>query len=151
MSTDVKEIFRDIVGLPCWNVKRGIGTFITIDFGKPRIRIAEPNSRRSNRQMILYGEWHLWIYDCHWRIYSNSASVATDESNDSDINKWVRYLDGQKLTSVTYNGKETIFLFDLGGTIITYPVDVHNGIDQWILYHEDQAVANLTNAGKICR
>lgn len=149
MTKDISELFRGCIGAPAWNVKRGVGTFITLEFGAPRIRRSDPNSRRTFRQMLLHGEWHLWIYDCHWSILSNSVSVATDQSGDDEINKWIEFLNGQILQSVNIDGMETIFKFDLGGSIVTYPADIEDGIDQWILYHENDSFISLTSSGNL--
>jgi hypothetical protein len=33
---------RSILGKPCWNVKRGHGSFLTLEFGQPHLVVWEP-------------------------------------------------------------------------------------------------------------
>ena len=34
--------FAKLLGLPCWGVKRGWGSFLTLEFGEPHLEVVEP-------------------------------------------------------------------------------------------------------------
>jgi hypothetical protein len=36
------RVFREIYGKPCWNVRPGYGSFLTLEFGKPHLDVREP-------------------------------------------------------------------------------------------------------------
>lgn len=76
----VGSVFAPLLGLPCWNVQKGQGSFLTFEFGDPSLQIREPIEsttaasatilawrRRRRRSIRPIGEWHLWIYCCNWR------------------------------------------------------------------------------------
>jgi hypothetical protein len=70
----VVESFRPLLGLPSWLVKRGYGSFITLEFGQPQIREGRYVAREGYLPDIPIGvelrptsvcsDWHLWIYSC---------------------------------------------------------------------------------------
>jgi len=69
-----------------WGAKEGYGASINLDFGQPFLKIREPiksnaKSKRvreilSFRQVIVSGEWHLWIYICDWFILQKGETIA---------------------------------------------------------------------------
>lgn len=42
----VAAAFRPLYGLPCWNVRPGQGSFLTLEFGTPHLEIIEPREAR---------------------------------------------------------------------------------------------------------
>jgi len=147
MNKDIENHFNGVVGLPVWNAKQGVGSFLTLEFGRPRIRKIEPNSRRSSRKVVVYGEFHLWIYDCHWEILKSSSKIADDKSKKNSIEKSLDFLNGQILVSVEFHESLTRFSFDLGSSLITSPLEIKEGLDQWILYRENHSILALTKDG----
>jgi hypothetical protein len=144
--------FRKLYGKPCWNAKRGYASFITFEFGEPRLEIREPHessaaSRRvrellARRQVTLRGDWHLWIYCCDWRVSARRKLVG-GSSSDRAIQHAVAFLDGQALTEVSLNYRScrSVFVFDLGGRLITTPCDSDS--EQWMLYEPSGKVLTL--------
>jgi hypothetical protein len=66
------DVFEPVLGLPSWLVRKGIGSFITLEFGDPTLTIRDPkpwtartatgealSTRR--RQTSVHGEWHQWM------------------------------------------------------------------------------------------
>jgi hypothetical protein len=148
-----QEAYSKLYGKPCWNVKPGHGSFLTFEFGEPRIEIIEPRTtegrvsarvRRNLARRIVYprGEWHLWIYCCDWSV-SRSGKVVGDCSTNRRIRKAADDLDGQVLTDITIvkRGCRTIFEFDLGSVMETKPYD--RGSEQWMLYEPSGNVLTL--------
>src|ERR1700676_478999 len=89
-SDPLYRAFAPLIGLPAWFIQRGHGSFLTLEFGAPHLEIREPKVVRPDmdervaallrrRQVSLGGEWHLWIYCCHWRVLSGSEEIAWSE------------------------------------------------------------------------
>ena len=38
----VEAAFQPVLGLPCWGVQCGYGSFLTLEFGQPRLEVVEP-------------------------------------------------------------------------------------------------------------
>lgn len=154
----IAEAFRPLANLPCWNVKRGHGTFLTFDFGEPHLEIAEPRKAApeasprakqllARRRVILRGEWYLWIYCCMWQV-RDGARVVGDWSSSRRIDRAASFLAGQKLISVSIpkRGVRTTFTFDLNGTLETAPYD--RSSEQWMLYEPDGRVLTVRAGGE---
>ncbi len=69
----IEGVFGRLYGEPCWNVKRGHGSFLTLEFGEPYLTVKEPGEvtpemspvqkwYQCTRHVFVHGEWHLWIY-----------------------------------------------------------------------------------------
>lgn len=149
----INRSFEALYGKPCWGVKRGSGSFLTMEFGRPHLRIREPQvtptdlSRRvrasfARRLAIVHGDWHLWIYCCNW-VVREGVKVVGDFSTGRRVDRAVAFLDGQKLLSVSLRsrGAGTIFRFDLGGELETSPFDRKS--EQWLLYEPSGKVLVL--------
>jgi hypothetical protein len=150
---DVEAAFAPLLGLPCWNVKPGYGSFLTLEFGEPHLKIREPREVKSGskrvrellarRNVHVRGQWHLWIYCCEWEVYSGKKRVGHSDLKASGT-KWIergaRELDGQKLTGVRVKPKSgnSVFTFDLGSRLETKPYNRRS--EQWLLYEPDGRV-----------
>ena len=150
--------FRKIYGKPCWGVKQGYGSFLTLEFGKPRIVVREPivasksateKVRKSLARRLAYprGEWHLWIYCCDWRAMYRGKRIG-NSSTDVGIRRAATFLNGQKLLrfSVSPRKLRCVFRFDLGGALITWPFDRTR--EQWLLYEPSGKVLVLRADGR---
>ena len=145
MKDVIAKTFGKVYGLPCWNVKPGLFPGLTMEFGPPHLEInREPQppqpgwSRRlrehmARRIVVVHGDWHLWLYACHWSIAIEGKNVG-DSSTRRTILKGARALDGQALTAVEVRsrGCRTIFRFDLGAVLETWPYDRKS--EQWHLF-----------------
>lgn len=127
-----------MIGLPAWNAMQGHGSFLTLEFGEPSLKVHEWHSRSMGLRRSAYvsGRWHLWIYCCHWRLRQDGTQAAWSEDPDDVIGRAVARLNGQKLTAVTVEtgrGKSS-FIFDLGGTLETWPYGDDPATAQWMIY-----------------
>jgi hypothetical protein len=138
--------FRKVYGKPCWGVRQGYGSFLTLEFGKPRIVVREPTvasknvtekTRRTLARRLVYprGQWHLWIYRCEWEVLFRGKRVGRSSTN-TEIRHAVDFLNGQKLLrfSILPRKLRCSFSFDLGGTLITQPFDKEG--EQWLLFRK---------------
>jgi len=129
----IDDCLAPLVGLPCWQVKPGYGTFITLEFGDPHLEIREPKGTLTDRAVTVRGAWHLWIYCCSWTIDDPDGTIGTAGDNNRLFRQATSYLDGQALTcaSVTSDACST-FRFDLGGSLTTQPYNDDG--EQWMLF-----------------
>lgn len=146
----VSEVLRPVLGRTSWQVKRGYGSFITMEYGEPHVDAGRPRLRPVSveggpakalqRRPVLRGDWHLWIYCCEWSLLLEDTQLAHNESDDGVMHRALRVLDGQALQAVDIepgNGR-TSFTFDLGCSLLTYPALPgayrDEPVEQWMLY-----------------
>lgn len=130
---------KPMLGLTAWGVKQGHGSFLTFEFGQPKLEVEEHLSR-SRRSAYVRGEWRLWIYCCHWRIVQDGEQLAGSEDDEKTIGRATAVLNGQNLIGVNVpsgNGRSS-FDFDLGGLLETWPYGDHATEEQWMIHHESQ-------------
>ena len=124
-----------IVGMVAWHVKLGFGSFFTMEFGDPTLKVREPvQSKKSNsplvakllskREVDVVGQWHLWVQHFDWNIFSNGEFLASVDSDKKSIADALEQLDGQRLDSISLVGVKLILNFDLGAT-----VELHSDAD----------------------
>ncbi len=148
-----ERVFRPVYGLPCWGVQPGCGSFLTLEFGEPHLRIREPidsenkvplrvKRHLARRRVFVKGQWHLWIYCCDWSVYEN-GKVKGDSTSRRRIRRAAEVLDGQKLTSVTITprGCRSVFKFDLGARLETKPFDRKS--EQWMFFQLSGKILTL--------
>lgn len=140
----IQQVFKELYGLPGWNVHIGYGSFLTFEFGQPRLEIREPRelTRKvslrmkrayARRRVTLRGNWHLWIYCCDWYVCEGERIVG-DSNTKRAAHRAAAFLDGQKLVrfDLAKRGARCVFEFDLGATLHTQPHDRRS--EQWLLY-----------------
>lgn len=107
----IQSLFAPIIGLPAWNVRKGHGSMLTMEFGEPRLDIREPlaattaSSPRvveqlARRRVTPVGLWHLWLYGCDWRLLMNGSQTASSTDTDAILAQAAQSIDGQKLISL---------------------------------------------------
>jgi hypothetical protein len=155
-----EELFRPLIGIPCWNVKKGYGSILTFEFGQPSLRIRQPRDvptelprvrkQFARRLVTVRGEWHLWIYCCGWRIWTDGDVLAYNESTDEQIAAACLQIDGQAIQSVKRvpETNHILFTFDLGGTLETGPYS-DEVLEQWMLFLPDGNVYTFRSDGAI--
>ena len=135
----VDAFVSPILGLAAWDVKQGHGSFLTFEFGQPKLKVVERRQSRDgrlSRGAFVQGEWHLWIYCCHWRVFQDGSQLAWSEDADEVIGRAAASLSGQKLVAVNVvpaEGRST-FTFDLGGSLETWPYGDDPNTEQWFIY-----------------
>jgi hypothetical protein len=147
------RIFRELYGEPCWNVRPGYGSFLTLEFGKPHLQVLEPTVaskdaprkvRRllARRNIFVQGEWYLRIASCAWEVLSEGKHVGNGSTKLS-MRRAAGLLDGQKLIQFSFLPEKrwSVFEFDLGATLRTVPYDRKG--EQWVLRTPKQKILAL--------
>ena len=102
----IRDRFAPLSGLPCWDVRQGYGSFVTMNFGQPHLDVTEPAPKAKSRalrrrRVTVSGEHHLWIEQCEWRIIEFEKEIAMSESDATDISRALARLDSQLLKEIT--------------------------------------------------
>ena len=156
------DAFAQIAGLPSWEVRRGHGSFVTLEFGAPRVEISDvralplPIAREQlqvpGRSAYVRGEWHLWIYCCEWSLSWRDREIGNSESPDVPMNRALGVLNGQSLIDVvagTADGRSS-FAFDLDCVLATRPPpDAARDLVQWMFFRPSGDVLNLYADGRL--
>ena len=85
--SQIERSFAPLIGMPCWGVSRGYGSFLTLEFGAPKLIVREPREptrkvsprvqREFARRLVsVHGRWHLWIYCCEWYLRDSGKLVG---------------------------------------------------------------------------
>jgi len=154
----LQRILKKVYGKPSWDVHKGHGSFVTFEFGKPKLEVSKKVLRPKagakflkypKRMAKVHGDWHLWIYCCHWEIRQHGRRIAHSESEDQKIDKACNFLNGQLLTKVVVTPRtwKTDFYFDLGGHLQTSSYR-SEPIEMWMMYCPDGRVFTLRDDGK---
>lgn len=78
-------------------VKQGHGSFITFDFGRDVTRQVKT---RNGIITSHFGEWHLWVYMCAWRIDKTKIPVVGCEATREKISCFLSELQKRRLKEV---------------------------------------------------
>jgi hypothetical protein len=160
VAKSVDDFFRKVYGMPAWNVQPGYGTFVTFEFGSPHLVVDEPIKSKAKsarvrknlarRRVRVYGDWHLWIYCCAWRIYQRRTLLAHWAQSREKTSRAIEALDGQRLLRVRVNSNtaRSEFIFDLGGRLVTEPYDDDPSTEQWMFYPRKGAGLTLRATGE---
>lgn len=144
-SSPLNTFIGSMLGLPAWGVKQGHGSFLTFEFGEPKLEDEERHSadKGLRRSAYVHGQWHLWIYCCHWRAIQDGAQLASSDDADTLIGRATATLNGQKLIDVRVAPDEgrSNFTFDLGGSLETWPYGDDSTDEQWTIHTDIEAFA----------
>jgi hypothetical protein len=147
---------------PCWGVSYDRQLNLTMSFGAPSLRIREPYvthskspvARRmaSRRSVTVRGQWWLWLFCCYWQLKRNDEVLATGSASFRRIERALKELNGQKLSSLSVDWKtgSTRFAFDLGCELSCRRFERDSNSDLWTLYGPGDDCLSVNGAGQ-CR
>lgn len=158
LPQQIHDSFAPLLGEPCWQVRRGYGSFLTFEFGDPHLEIYEPRTvpahyservrkRLARRNIFIHGDWHLWIYCCDWLVTAHGERIG-ESSTHERMDRAAAELDGQALIQV-HRDAETdhwFFNFDLGGQLETIPYDKPQ-YPQWYFHEPSGYVLTVRGSG----
>lgn len=133
-----KNLFQKILGVKPTRVKLGYGSFITFDFGRD---IPEQIKTKTGFKTQYFGEWHLWIYMCAWRVdkekrpfFGSNDSRETIESHVNELEK--RVLSKVEILNEAFDAKFT-FDDDLELFLFSFNAKEH---EQWKFFTPENKV-----------
>jgi len=133
-NDQLSAIFRPLIGQKPWQVRLGYGSFVTMEFGK---RTRDSWMTRGKRVSAVHGEWHLWLYQCDWKLMKHRKPVVSSDDQRDCIGPAVEMLKGRTLESVHIydNNFDTDFIFSGGLTLrSTGYSDEAPDDERWLLY-----------------
>lgn len=148
LHAPARAFVSPMLGEPAWNVTKGHGSFLTLEFG-PQLLVVNERASGARRTAQARGTWGLWVYCCHWNITQAGALLAWSEDDAATIERAAAGLNGQQLTSIAVDPSSgrTEFHFDLGGAITTWPYGDDPDEEQWSISTRD-AVLRINAAGR---
>lgn len=126
------KLFSQLKGIKTTRVKLGYGSFITMDWGKDIITYKKTKTKVHT---FTFGEWHLWIYMCAWRLQENNIPIIGANDDRELISQHISVLSGKALTSVTINNEsfDTTLEFEDNLHLLLFSFGVKDD-EQWMLY-----------------
>jgi hypothetical protein len=140
----LNKMVAPLVGKKAWGVKKGYGSFLTIEFGAPF---------RDQIINVEFGEWHLWAYFCHWRINKNDKFIVGSESPEKKIADMVKAIEGLQLKvfSICPKNLDAILEFEGGITLelsSNIAVQDDEDADNWLLFMPNNKILVADHKGK---
>jgi len=157
----VKNPLKLINGLLAWQVRRGHGSFLTIEFGMPHLSVTEPiianpdasdRVRRhlKRRRVFVSGDWHFWVQYGDWKLATADGVLDSNDPPGSALDECLGDLEGQRLVSVDVDraSNSWALAFDLGALLRIRPsAEVPD--DLWSLYIWGGDIISCQNDGKL--
>lgn len=161
MTDRLKQLFAPFVDQAVWQVRRGHGSFLVMEFGNPHLSVREPvitslgspDKVRHNlqrRHIDVVGDWRLWVQYAEWTLTSRYGVLTNNDPDGSPSDECLRDLDGQRLLLVGPGVKERFcaLTFDLGGTLEMSP-SASVPEEQWSLYGWEGDIVSYTHDGQL--
>jgi hypothetical protein len=132
---DIHTKLQGIISKKAWGVKRGVGSFVTIEFGQP-MPPKSPNGKS-------YGEWHLWVYGGEWRLEKGEHVAVASEDTQTKIDTEIQCLEGCVLQSfeVMTPALDAVLTFEPDLVLRIFSIyseeTEERGMDSWLLYTPD--------------
>jgi hypothetical protein len=92
------------------------------------------------------------LFCCSWRALQEGTQLAWSEDADGIIGLAAATLNGQKLVSVEVDPDKgsSIFTFDLGGSLVTWPDGDDPVTEQWMILKGIEAFAYRADGKYTC-
>ena len=155
------DAFRPLIGQFVWSVRRGHGTFLTMEFGAPHLTVREPiaaspgaspkvKKNLSRRRVTVVGDWHLWIKHAEWEIHTASFSMRSQDAEFAATDDALNERDGQTLRSASAWTvlNACVLEFDLGAYLQIWPSQ-HVDDDQWSIHEARGRIVSCRTGGSI--
>lgn len=162
---DVQQVLQAFLGNACWQVRRGEGSFLTFEFGEVRTVTRKPielpdhlpkklAARLRRPGSYKHGEWHLWIYSCHWCITSRGKQLASSEATNESLGPILRRLSGRAIVDISIDPHTAATRFSFGKReasrldLATRPRPGELTAKQWLLYTPERRVLVIRGTGE---
>ena len=144
----IPQYFRHLHSKPCWQAVAEFGTYLSLYFGAPKVKVleAKPGARsmhNKRRRAFVDGEFLLWVEMADWE-YSAQRKSRIRPTSRARIRQVAVELRGQVLVHITVKPRlrETTFRFDQGGALRVWPgVDLRDDDVLWHFFLTEQGHA----------
>lgn len=136
---DIHEIqtkISPLLGQKAWGVSLGFGSFLTLEFGQPLLPSEEGQK--------VHGEWHLWLYNCAWRLEEGNRILAASEDERDKLKSAIQRLENLTLQRIDLVPPtwDAVFTFEhlvILRLFATYSEDYN----YWLLYAPEGNVLSV--------
>jgi hypothetical protein len=140
-APNIRAYFEPVLGTRPWKAKLGVGSFLTLDFG-----------RRVKDHGHMHGEWHLWIYLSNWALLHGNRRLADSDSDRHVISVSIRRLQETSLTDLHFERERLKTTFVFGDfRLVVSPADYLDDADQrdyyWLLFMPSKEVLRVGPSG----
>jgi hypothetical protein len=161
-----EDVFLPIIGQLVWLVKRGYGSFLTMEFGSPFLIVREPitaspnspprtRKRLARRRAFIQGDWHFWVEHADWELHVEGDTVTSEDMDRARVDQCLQALDGQRLLSVNPGAAlhSLVLEFDLGASLSLRPASDSDDDedDQWSFHPRDGDIFECRVDGRLVR
>ncbi len=119
-----------MLGLPVWEPSIGHGSFLTIQFGAPRMASGG----------YTEGEFHLWVFDALWQIREGTKIIAHSEEDRITMEAGARLLEGASLQSFLFDRERMTLSLRFDRHELEIPPSGEPEMEEWFLFLEDGSV-----------
>jgi hypothetical protein len=157
----IKRFFIRFIGEIVWQVHRGHGSFLTMEFGLSHLSVREPVAVSSGtsprvmhnlkrRSVVIVGDWHFWVQYGDWKLATAWGTLTNYDPPGTPLDECLRDLDGQRLASVGSGSMvgSCEFGFDLGATLQIWP-STEIPDDQWSVYGWNGDIVTCRHDGEL--
>jgi hypothetical protein len=157
----IEDFFVPFIDQVVWQVRRGHGSFLTMEFGAPHLAVREPivpsagtsgKVRRNllRRHVDITGDWHFWVQYSNWTVSTSNGVLTSCDARGSPSDECLADLDGQRLVSVEAHAqaRSSMFKFDLGASLEMSP-SAEIPDDQWSVYSWDGDIVSCRADGTL--
>ena len=129
----IQAKLQGVLGQKAWGVARGMGSFVTIEFGQP-----VPPLRTNEKS---HGEWHLWLYGCAWHLEQAEKILTASEDEYAKIEAAISCIEGQVLQSfeVITPALDAILTFEGDIVLRLFAVSTEE-MDSWMLFTSEKVI-----------
>lgn len=136
MNSGIKTaeiLFQQILGMTPTRITLGHGSFITIDFGRD---IIKEFKTRHGLESHTFGEWHLWVYMCAWRIDLGKKPLIGSDDDRETIEKVLSEIELKALSQVAILNDAFDVTFTFGEDIQfhLFSYSVQDDHEQWMFF-----------------
>lgn len=140
-------------GLPCWEASAEFGTWLSLRYGQPKVKIREGSpagetERQRRRRVMIDGDFLLWIEMGEWVYFEDGKRKYHSGQSRAYLRRVAARLQSQCLSFVTVLELPSIvrFEFDLGGCLLVRPAqDAEPDDPLWHIYAFDRCLTLLAN------
>jgi hypothetical protein len=133
---EVQAKINPLLGQKAWGVSLGLGSFLTLEFGEPL--------PTDDKHPKVHGEWHLWLYNCAWRLEEKDEILTASEDDQDKLEIAIRRLENLTLTSVdlVFPALDAIFIFEHQVVLRLFAIHSEE-YEHWLLYIPDGNVLTV--------
>ena len=145
----LSNIISSLTKHVAWYPSRGLGTFLTIEFGQPSLVTRDPIAKLGPDNPLgrrpARGEYHLWLQVDHWTLQSRDWSVSESDAPEI-VDRRLDLLAGQHLVGLEVQTSGTTFSFEYGESLIAR-AGQNSSEAQWTLFRQGDGNVSLLNGG----